>query len=303
MKSKKILSFKSQPTKHETYNNQNIYTNDSNAYKMNKYHKFENAQEEALCNLDLFARYLDLVKIFVIIMIVLQLFDIIIPDKKDNFLIYSIRFIDIGLLIYSLNLLFNLDRLKNNVYNIRVILELDVILYFITIAINSKFFIYFKIFNAYSFSLFLNIIFSTGLENSIYFYIVESTIYLLFLNSDYSSFILLKVFYNAFYNIIYLTITLLTILFLEYIISKMSKELWALFDSFKRSYAYFKDLIDSSPYPLIIVNKAKIDQILYKNTEADKMYKKILLERRKGNVNQKSSMTNVSKNTRFNTIK
>jgi hypothetical protein len=63
------------------------------------------------------------------------------------------------------------------------------------------------------------------------------------------------------------------ILFL--VIIKSIKEVWALYDSFKRSYFNLNQgLLDSDPNPIFIISKDK--NLLYKNTAASKLAKNIL---------------------------
>lgn len=58
---------------------------------------------------------------------------------------------------------------------------------------------------------------------------------------------------------------------IQYFVTKATRELWALFDSFKRSYYNLKTIYDEFPYPVFVVSKKQFS-ILYKNQEADKLY-------------------------------
>lgn len=58
---------------------------------------------------------------------------------------------------------------------------------------------------------------------------------------------------------------------IQYFVTKATRELWALFDSFKRSYYNLKTIYDEFPYPVFVVSKKQYS-ILYKNQEADKLY-------------------------------
>lgn len=64
--------------------------------------------------------------------------------------------------------------------------------------------------------------------------------------------------------------------FVEYFIKKAIRELWALYDSFKRSYFTIKKcLMDDHPIPSIIVtNKRPNFLILYKNKQAEELFSK-----------------------------
>jgi hypothetical protein len=61
------------------------------------------------------------------------------------------------------------------------------------------------------------------------------------------------------------------ILFIQFHITKAARELWALFDSFKRSYYNLKMVYDEFPFPVFIISRKQYS-IYYKNAEADKLY-------------------------------
>jgi hypothetical protein len=61
------------------------------------------------------------------------------------------------------------------------------------------------------------------------------------------------------------------ILIFQFYAIKSARELWALFDSFKRSYYNLKIVYDEFPYPVLIVSRKQY-HIYYKNIEADKLY-------------------------------
>ena len=50
------------------------------------------------------------------------------------------------------------------------------------------------------------------------------------------------------------------------------RELWALYDSFKRSYYNLRYIYDDYPYPVFIVTRKNDYSILYTNNEAEKFY-------------------------------
>ena len=51
--------------------------------------------------------------------------------------------------------------------------------------------------------------------------------------------------------------------------------MWALYDSFKRSYCNLRYIYDDFPYPIFIVSKKNGYNILYNNNEAVKLYLRI----------------------------
>jgi len=58
---------------------------------------------------------------------------------------------------------------------------------------------------------------------------------------------------------------------IQFCITKCARELWALFDSFKRSYYNLKTIYDEFPYPVFIASRKQYS-ILYKNQEADRLF-------------------------------
>lgn len=51
--------------------------------------------------------------------------------------------------------------------------------------------------------------------------------------------------------------------------------MWALYDSFKRSYYNLRYIYDDYPYPMFIVSKKNDYNIFYTNSEAEKFYSSI----------------------------
>ncbi len=74
---------------------------------------------------------------------------------------------------------------------------------------------------------------------------------------------------------------------IQYFVTKATRELWALFDSFKRSYYNLKTIYDEFPYPVFVVSRKQYS-ILYKNQEADNLYE---TSKKKVKVNE-TKMTN-----------
>lgn len=58
---------------------------------------------------------------------------------------------------------------------------------------------------------------------------------------------------------------------IQFFVTKCARELWALFDSFKRSYYNLKTIYDEFPYPVFVVSRKQYS-IFYKNQEADKLF-------------------------------
>lgn len=116
-----------------------------------------------------------------------------------------------------------------------------------------------------------NILFLQPIDQCFYLGVIE-IIAILFTYGFPEKYFFTRFFYNLvskdgfkiFYNFV-------TFLFLQFFVTKISRELWALFDSFKRSYYNLKTLYDEFPYPVFIVSRKQYN-IYYKNAEADKLY-------------------------------
>lgn len=62
-------------------------------------------------------------------------------------------------------------------------------------------------------------------------------------------------------------------------LQKSIREMWALYDSFKRSYYNLKYMLDDYPYPVFVVSKKGDYNIIYSNTEGEKFYNKMKSKR------------------------
>jgi hypothetical protein len=119
-----------------------------------------------------------------------------------------------------------------------------------------------------------------GLDHSLnnYFYItsIHFSLYLSMTGCPKMHFII-RFWKNIFSQKILSCLVSLSIEFLlQYYIRKSIREVWALYDSFKRSYFTFKKcLYDDFPYPVIIFLKKNNRQIFYKNSRADNFIQKV----------------------------
>ena len=101
--------------------------------------------------------------------------------------------------------------------------------------------------------------------------------------------------YIRFYLIYYVILGSVFSFVLFYLVKKSIREIWALFDSFKRSYYNLNQgLLESDPNPIFIISRDK--NILYRNTSAVKLIDNILENK---NAQKKSKM---SKDDRFSNM-
>ncbi len=116
-----------------------------------------------------------------------------------------------------------------------------------------------------------NILFLNPFDQTIYLALLE--ISAIFLTYKFpNNFIITRFIYNlaseeGFIIFFYYWI----ILVFQFFSVKSARELWALFDSFKRSYYNLKMVYDEFPYPVLIISRKQY-HIYYKNIEADKLY-------------------------------
>jgi len=139
------------------------------------------------------------------------------------------------------------------------------------LSINDYFYIFIP-------SFFLSLTFETNILHSIGYNIVKSLL-LLTKCDEYlgTSSIFVRLIQNIFSTKIFLNFFILIwCTFLEFFVRKGMRELWALYDSFKRSYFNMKRcLLDEHPIPSIVVtNKRPNFFILYKNKEAEDLFAK-----------------------------
>jgi hypothetical protein len=287
-------------SKHCYYNNDNIYKNDPNYYKMNKSAEFENSNEEENFKVEFFARFKELAKVILIIYGIFNILDIPSVFGFNFSLIFLL--IRIALIVNSYFLIEDVSSLRENIKKIRILLEIEIISnLFETFSPLSTYSLYFFYSNQVL-GMVLNYICGLSPNQSLYFYIVEGFIIISTGNiKNSNSFILFNFFKNLFSILGIKTILITSVYyFFEVVVMRNGREQWALLDSFKRSFFFYKNQSDATTFPTFLVSKTKIENILYKNAEADNFYKLIVSEKKKGNVLSKKSSMNLLKPSKLN---
>ena len=253
--------------------NMNIFQKE-NDYLMKKNLSF-NDIEEKNCKTSHFIRNINLIKsvnLFIIIYNVIHLI-----FNKYNFLIALIRIIVTILAYFAILLLENISKIITNIFSIRMLVffidSIDLLLFCLdNNYINENEFFSMKIFhNAYLMTIIHNFCFCLNLTESIKLYMFITLELLSFYDYPNSWFII-RFFKNLFslkiISIFYLVIISIII---EYNLVKPARRLWALFDSYKKSYFCVKMIYDKFQFGVIVVKK-DLSVIYYKNSKAEKFH-------------------------------
>ena len=253
--------------------NMNIFQKE-NDYLMKKSLAF-NDIEEKNCKTSHFIRNINLIKsvnLFIIIYNVIHLI-----FNKYNFLIALIRIIVTILAYFAILLLENISKIITNIFSIRMLVffidSIDLLLFCFDNNYKNEYeFFSMKIFhNAYLMTIIHNFCFCLNLTESIKLYMFITLELLSFYDYPNSWFII-RFFKNLFslkiISIFYLVIISIII---EYNLVKPARRLWALFDSYKKSYFCVKMIYDKFQFGVIVVKK-DLSVIYYKNSKAEKFH-------------------------------
>jgi hypothetical protein len=293
-----------QAAKHmETYHNENIFG--ENDYKMKKNYSFEQEADEENYRKNSFIRFHEILYFIIIINLLINFYVFFKEYGNYSLFEYFLTILNISSSLMCFMIISNLDKFANNLIQIRSFLEIKNIF---KIAFFTNLKIYYS-FNTLLLTLLntfvLNSIFNENYKRSLLYYILEICTFCIFFEND-STNIFSRLFTNLFS---YVTLRILFIsaflTILQSILLVGNKELWALYDSFKRSYFTLKNICDELPFPIFILNIKRqltnlpnsaghnlIYQTYYKNTEAEKLCNKIKKLKDKGghkytNKNQK----------------
>ena len=249
--------------------NDNLYKND-NLYSIDKNFEFPQNQE---ITFKLFHHYhyqKDKIK-FIIILLYIRFFTSRINKFFDLFSFYRLFYLKniLHSISFFISYIFtNEVYLKKDIYNLYIyyIFSLNQCIHVYTLYYNLKPIIgeYLPIQSEFIFNLTLVFFLSKKLANTFFPLISIICTYLYTSNV----FLQLKTFFYCVIGILISTIFYI-------ILMKSIREIWALYDSFKRSYYNMNQgLLDSDPNPIFIISKDK--NVLFKNTSASKLTNNIL---------------------------
>ena len=253
--------------------NMNIFQKE-NDYLMKKSLAF-NDIEEKNCKTSHFIRNINLIKSVNIFIIIYNLIHLIF--NKYNFLMALIRIIVTILAYFTILLVENISKIITNIFSIRMLVflidSIDLLLFCFDNNYKNEYeFFSMKIFhNAYLMTIIHNFCFCLNLTESLKLYMFITLELLCFYDYPDNWFII-RFFKNLFslkiINIFYLVIISIII---EYNMIKPARRLWALFDSYKKSYFCVKMIYDKFQFGVMVVKK-DLSIIYYKNSKAEKFH-------------------------------
>ena len=253
--------------------NMNIFQKE-NDYLMKKSLAF-NDIEEKNCKTSHFIRNINLIKSVNIFIIIYNLIHLIF--NKYNFLMGLIRIIVTILAYFTILLVENISKIITNIFSIRMLVflidSIDLLLFCFDNNYKNEYeFFSMKIFhNAYLMTIIHNFCFCLNLTESLKLYMFITLELLCFYDYPDNWFII-RFFKNLFslkiINIFYLVIISIII---EYNMIKPARRLWALFDSYKKSYFCVKMIYDKFQFGVMVVKK-DLSIIYYKNSKAEKFH-------------------------------
>ena len=253
--------------------NMNIFQKE-NDYLMKKSLAF-NDIEEKNCKTSHFIRNINLIKSVNIFIIIYNLIHLIF--NKYNFLMGLIRIIVTSLAYFTILLVENISKIITNIFSIRMLVflidSIDLLLFCFDNNYKNEYeFFSMKIFhNAYLMTIIHNFCFCLNLTESLKLYMFITLELLCFYDYPDNWFII-RFFKNLFslkiINIFYLVIISIII---EYNMIKPARRLWALFDSYKKSYFCVKMIYDKFQFGVMVVKK-DLSIIYYKNSKAEKFH-------------------------------
>ena len=256
--------------------NLNIFQKE-NDYYMKQNLSF-NDIEEKNCKKSHFIRNINLIKSLNICIIFFNLIHLIFFKLKFSFSL--IRIILIILSYFTILLIDNLSKVITNIFSIRMLVFLidaaDLFLFCVENHYEKKnHFLSMRIFNnAYLMTLIHNYCFCLNLSESIKLYLLI-TIELLSFYDHSENWFIIRFFKNLFSTKIITIIYLIFIsISIQYNMEKPVRRLWALFDSYKKSYFCVKMIYDKYQFGVMIV-KNDLSIIYYKNPEAEKFHLKV----------------------------
>jgi len=273
----------------EVLPNKNIFQTD-NEYRMLQDLRFE--QEEKNYRNNMITRFAEIIPILIVIMIIKNIFFLFTEYGTISTIISLIR---IPMIILLNFLLFFLKRNTIKIIEesdfIRMILEIDNVLNVMAAACkihDDPSFISLSI--QYLICTFCNFIFSLNMKTCMLYITFESVVLFSFYDHP-ESYLFVRLFKNIFSKKVFKVIfSNFCAIVLQYSIAKGLRELWALYDSFKRGYFALKNIYDEFPYPVFVLNVKKQNystttqnnlcgfnssynyQIYYKNKEAESLF-------------------------------
>lgn len=250
--------------------NSNIYKNDPK-YRMDRYLQFTSPAEEELFHYQ-YSKALHFLLIIIALAYLISVIQIkTIEDKIDYCCVIILYFtIAFTAFFFAFDENYLIFRAKKEKWLRELFSITKVSIIIQTIKQNPKISIYSICFFQIS-TLITNMIFDTSGDNFLILYMVNLfTIFisLTHLKRGSNSFLLSLIYFTISTDGLFLIMTTIVLMILNYLIRKGRRELWALYDSFKNSYHNINNcLMNCINFPLFIMTKKKC--INYKNKAAE----------------------------------
>ena len=293
MKSKKIDEYNARKI---LYSNKNLFK--ENDYELRGDMEFEE-KNEINCQKICFYRGIPILAIYIIYKFVFIFISCFFHNDVGYFTILKIICLILFLLL--LILIKDVKQTINNINSLRILIYFihyyDLFLFCkLTKDIdienpdnqNTKkiehFFTLSTFINTHLLIIIINYVFSLGYKKCIFLTLINNFILLGFYghkNKNVIKRLYLNVFsFRLIISIFYLIVTLL----MQKSINKPTKKLWALFDSFKKSYLSIKNIFNSISFPIFIV-KEDLNEIVFQNQSAVQFCRKYRRNAQKGDYN------------------
>lgn len=269
-----LLASKASRITNENFNNDNIFKGDV-YYKINGNLSFDSSLEEQNCKRNILYRYLNLFNPLLIYQIIACFYKLIFNWATIN-TFFSILYIpNLALLAFSLLMINKFDKSNSSTYQIRWFLELDNILDIISSTILTGVTNNMLIPVKFCYGVLYNSVLCLPLDQTLPFFLIEFLTVLAFIGYP-DGFFLTRIFYNLFsWQSIFIILSICIIIAMQYFFCKSQRELWALYDSFKRSFINMRHVYDDFPFPVLIISKKSPNVIHYKNLETDALYARV----------------------------
>ena len=290
MKSKKIDEYNARKI---LYSNKNLFKEID--YELKRDMEFEE-KNEINCQKICFYRGIPIVAIYIAYKFIYIFITCFFNNKVGIFnLLKFIVLILFGLLLILIK---DVKRTINNIYSLRIFIYFvhyfDIFIFcklsagsFDFNGDNIDHFLSLSTFiNCYLLIIMINYVFSLGYKNCIILTSLNNLILLSFYDIKKENFIkrfFLNLFsFRSIISIFYLIVTLL----IQKSINRPNKKLWALFDSFKKSYLSIKNIFNNISLPIFIV-KQDLSEIVFQNPSAIQFCRKYRRIAQKGEYNFK----------------
>ena len=293
MKSKKLDEYNARKI---LYSNKNLFK--ENDYELRGDMEFEE-KNEITCQKICFYRGVPILAVYIIYKFLFIFMSCFFHNDVGYFTILKIICLILFLLL--LILIKDVKQTINNIYSLRILIYFihyfDLFLFCkLTKDIDSEnpdnpntkkvehFFTLSTFINTYLLIIIINYVFSLGYKKCIFLTFINNFILLGFYghkNKNVIKRLYLNVFsFRLIISIFYLIVTLL----IQKSINKPTKKLWALFDSFKKSYLSIKNIFNSISFPIFIV-KEDLNEIVFQNQSAVQFCRKYRRNAQKGDYN------------------